>query len=843
MKPILFSLLGIILIFALCAPVVSFPQAQALGSGFSLRFYGHGTGDIDRVKIRIDAPQVAADVGGNFTIEFWMKANLADNASAACIPGGVNWINGNILMDRDIFGNGDYGDFGISLAGGRIAFGVGRGASNQTICGTRDVADGNWHHIAATRNSMTGQMRLFIDGTADATGSGPRGNISYRNGRATSYPNSDPFLVLGAEKHDAGTEFPSFNGHLDELRISSSLRYARNFTPATQSFKADFYTAALYHFDEGPAGPCSGLINDSSKTGASDGQCMYGGSGTAGPEFSADSPITPPPTTTPTKTRTPTRTATPTRTPTSTRTPTPTRTPTRTPIPTATPGSGGGGSGGGPTMAGCPLNPADSIWNARVDQLPVHARSGAWITSIGGGDHVHMDFGSGTWDGGAIGIPFNVVAGSSVTKYNVDFYYPDESDAGPYPIPSNPNIEHGGDHHILTLDTETCTLYEIYDASFSGGQWSGGSGAIFDLNSNTLRPDGWTSADAAGLPILPGLIRYDEILAGQINHAIRFTINSTNSYIWPGRHLTSGTPGVLTNTPPMGARFRLKSNYNISGFSPEMQVILQAMKTYGIILADNGSDWYMSGAPDERWDNDMLHTLDVLTGNDFEAVDVSGLMIDPDSGQAALPSTRWNPPFGATWQWQLDQPVNTSVNVNVYDVDLFDTPVTTINTLHAQNRKVICYVSAGSWEDWRADAGDFPPEVLGNNYSGWPGEKWLDIRRIDLLAPIMRARLDECRAKGFDAVEPDNIEGYQENTGFPLTYADQIAYNTWFANETHARGLSIGLKNDPEQVGDLLYIFDWALTEDCFFYDWCSRCSHSSRRANPSSRRNTPTWA
>ena len=382
-------------------------------------------------------------------------------------------------------------------------------------------------------------------------------------------------------------------------------------------------------------------------------------------------------------------------------------------------------------------------------------------------------------------------------------------------------MEFGSDHHILTLDSETCRLYEIYDASFSGGQWSGGSGAIWDLNSNALRPDGWTSADAAGLPILPGLVRYDEILAGQINHAIRFTINNTNSYIWPGRHLTSGTPGVVTNTPPMGARFRLKANYDISGFAPEMQVILQAMKTYGIIVADNGSDWYISGAPDERWDNDMLHTLDVLTGSNFEAVDTSGLMLDADSGQAALPLTRWNPPVGATWQWQLDQPVNTGYNVDVYDVDLFDTPVTTINTLHAQGKKVICYVSAGSWEDWRADAGQFPAEVLGNNYSGWPGEKWLDIRRIDLLAPIMRARLDLCRAKGFDAVEPDNIEGYQENTGFPLSYADQIAYNTWFANEAHARGLSIGLKNDPGQVTDLLPLFDWALTEDCIFYDWC----------------------
>ncbi len=287
----------------------------------------------------------------------------------------------------------------------------------------------------------------------------------------------------------------------------------------------------------------------------------------------------------------------------------------------------------GPSLAGCPLFPADNIWNTPVDTLPVHARSAQWIASIGGSDPFHMDFGSGTWDGGPIGIPYNVVSGSAVTNYTVDFYYPDESDAGPYPIPANPNMEYGSDHHILTLDTDDCTLYEIFDASFSGGGWSGGSGAVWDLNSHALRPDGWTSADAAGLPILPGLVRYDEVQAGAIHHALRFTANSTNSYIWPARHLTSGSPGVLTSIPPMGARFRLKASYNISGFPPEMQVILQAMKTYGIILADNGSDWYVSGIPDERWDNDMLHLLDVLTGSNFEAVDTSSLMMNPDSGQ------------------------------------------------------------------------------------------------------------------------------------------------------------------------------------------------------------------
>jgi hypothetical protein len=222
------------------------------------------------------------------------------------------------------------------------------------------------------------------------------------------------------------------------------------------------------------------------------------------------------------------------------------------------------------------------------------------------------------------------VSGASVTEYTLDFYYPDESDAGPYPIPENPLIEYGSDHHILTIDTDTCTLYEIYDASFDGGQWSGGSGAIWDLNSNALRPETWTSADAAGLPILPGLVRYDEIVAGEIDHAMRFTAEETAGYIWPARHLTLDAQDGI---PPMGARFRLKAEYDISSFPPEMQVILQAMKTYGIMLADNGSNWYVSGAPDERWDNEMLHLLDVLTGNDFEAVETSGLMVDSASGE------------------------------------------------------------------------------------------------------------------------------------------------------------------------------------------------------------------
>jgi len=287
-----------------------------------------------------------------------------------------------------------------------------------------------------------------------------------------------------------------------------------------------------------------------------------------------------------------------------------------------------------PTLAGCPMFPADNIWNARVDGQPIDAHSAAWIDSIGRGTGLHMDFGSGTWDGGPIGIPYNL-ADAGTPMFRLDFYYPDESDPGPYPLPDGVRIEWGSDHHILAVDTSSCRLFEIYDASYTGGSWSAGSGATWDLQSNALRPAGWTSADAAGLPILPGLVRYDELASGVIRHALRLTASSTNGYIWPARHLTSddNTPDV----PPMGARFRLKASFDISPYPAEMQVLLRAMQQYGLILADNGSDWYVSGAPDERWDNDMLHQLDTVTGSDFEAVDVSGLIVHPDSGQVRQP--------------------------------------------------------------------------------------------------------------------------------------------------------------------------------------------------------------
>jgi hypothetical protein len=290
----------------------------------------------------------------------------------------------------------------------------------------------------------------------------------------------------------------------------------------------------------------------------------------------------------------------------------------------------------------CPLFPADNIWNAPIDQLPVHPLSSAYIATIGADEHFHPDFGSGLWppeDGGPIGIPY-VVVPAGQPGVPVSFYYPDESDPGPYPIPANPPIEGGpasdGDRHILIVQEGTCLLYELFDAwPRDDGGWDAGSGAIFDLNSNALRPAGWTSADAAGLPILPGLVRYDEVAAGEITHALRFTAPETQrAYTWPARHFASDNTG--DQYPPMGQRFRLRADYDVSGFDPQIQVILRAMQRYGIILADNGQPWFISGVPDERWNNDILHQLDQLTGADFEAVDVSALMVDPDSGQTAV---------------------------------------------------------------------------------------------------------------------------------------------------------------------------------------------------------------
>jgi hypothetical protein len=290
----------------------------------------------------------------------------------------------------------------------------------------------------------------------------------------------------------------------------------------------------------------------------------------------------------------------------------------------------------GPTVGTCPVLPADNIWNTRIDQLPVHPSSSTWVNTIGATTGVHADFGAGTWNGGPIGIPFITVPGAQ-TKYPATFLYQSESDTGPYAIPLNAPIEGGsastGDRHAIAVDVDNCILYEIYRAFPQTASWQGDSGAIFNLKSDALRPATWTSADAAGLPIFPGLVRYGEIATGEIRHAIRFTVPQTQrAYVWPARHYASSLTG--TQYPPMGARFRLRANFDLSSYSAVNQIILTAMKRYGIVLADNGSAWYISGAPDSRWNDSDLHALGNVKGSDFEAIDATTLMIDPNSGQA-----------------------------------------------------------------------------------------------------------------------------------------------------------------------------------------------------------------
>jgi hypothetical protein len=275
----------------------------------------------------------------------------------------------------------------------------------------------------------------------------------------------------------------------------------------------------------------------------------------------------------------------------------------------------------------CPVFPADNPWNQRVDRLPVVSDSARLIASIGLDKPVHPDFGT-VYNGAPNGIPF-VIVGGDTKRVPVRFKYSNESDPGPYPIPPNAPIEGGrsspGDRHVIVLDRATCTDYELFSAypQDRGAYWTAGSGAIFNLRSDHLRPAGWTSADAAGLPILAGLARYDEVARGSIDHALRFTAQCTSArYVYPARHHASTCSGFY---PPMGLRVRLKASVDISGLPYQARIVAQALKTYGMILADNGSPWYISGAPNPRWNDDALHQLDELTGRDFEVVDTSSL--------------------------------------------------------------------------------------------------------------------------------------------------------------------------------------------------------------------------
>ncbi|MFO1520062.1 MAG: hypothetical protein U1F57_10430 [bacterium] len=287
-------------------------------------------------------------------------------------------------------------------------------------------------------------------------------------------------------------------------------------------------------------------------------------------------------------------------------------------------GNGGASSGIPPQITGCKIFPADNPWNQDVSGLPVDPNSDAYIASIGAGTHVHPDFGSDP----TYGIPYTVVP-ANTPKVSVSFDDPQESEPGPYPIPSNAPVEAGSDAHVLVLDQSTCLLYELGSAQYVNPGWQAFSGAVFDLNSNALRPDGWTSADAAGLPILPGLVRYDEaVTQGEIRHALRFTVSSTQKgFIHPATHYASSDTNP--NLPPMGLRLRLKASYDISNFTGVSRVVLTSLKKYGMIVADNGSNWYISGSTDTRWNDDDLNQLKTVPGSAFEVVQTGSILRTP----------------------------------------------------------------------------------------------------------------------------------------------------------------------------------------------------------------------
>jgi hypothetical protein len=268
-----------------------------------------------------------------------------------------------------------------------------------------------------------------------------------------------------------------------------------------------------------------------------------------------------------------------------------------------------------PSVAGCPVLPPDNAWNRRVIDDPVDPRSDQYMAAMNGGTRfLHPDFGGD----GQYGIPFVVVSGSQ-TRVPVEFDYADESDPGPYPIPADAPIESGSDRHILVVDRDSCLLYETWDTHPAGAGWRAGSGAIFDLRSNALRPAGWTSADAAGLPILPGLVRHAEVTAGRINHALRFTVQRTQrAYVSPARHFASSSTDPAL--PPMGLRVRLKAGYDLSSFGPAARVVLTALKEYGMFLADNGGDWFLTGEANPAWNEDDLADLSRVPASAFEVV-------------------------------------------------------------------------------------------------------------------------------------------------------------------------------------------------------------------------------
>jgi hypothetical protein len=274
-----------------------------------------------------------------------------------------------------------------------------------------------------------------------------------------------------------------------------------------------------------------------------------------------------------------------------------------------------------PTLGGCEMFPADDPWNENIEDAPVDPQSATYIASIDrGGDFLHPDFGSAADDG----IPYSVVPGSQPLVPITFTEYGDQSNPGPYPIPLDAPVEQGSARHVLVLDSGTCTLYELYDATRSGDGWQAASGAVFPLDTNALRPNGWTSADAAGLPILPGLVTYAEVASGVIDHALRFTVNATqDGFVHPATHDAGSNDPSL---PPMGLRLRLNPSFNLAPYHGEALVILLALQRYGMFVADNGSSWYITGAPDPRWDDSDLAQLKTVPGSAFQVVDTGPIL-------------------------------------------------------------------------------------------------------------------------------------------------------------------------------------------------------------------------
>ena len=295
----------------------------------------------------------------------------------------------------------------------------------------------------------------------------------------------------------------------------------------------------------------------------------------------------------------------------------------------------GAGAPSSTRVAHCPAFPADNWWHADVSRLPLHARSARWLAHMSTDRDLHPDFGPSYGDGPNYGIPVTVVDGSH-PKVRVRFEYASESDKVRYPLGPDTRVEggrnSGGDMHAIVVDRSTCTLYETWSTQVSGNSWSAGSGAVWSLTSNDLRPDGWTSADAAGLPILPGLLRWKEVRSGTVDHAIRFTTDTTSRWhLWPARHDAGSTSDK--SYPPMGARFRLQASFPLTGFSAKARVVLRAMKKYGLVLADNGSPWYFQGEQNKHWPSAFVEDLKRVPASAFEAVDTASLMVDPDSAQ------------------------------------------------------------------------------------------------------------------------------------------------------------------------------------------------------------------